>query len=49
MTRKGEEKKKAMVALLVSYNGYFGGSFWPFGGNVFKTPARYILITNEDT
>ena len=35
-TRKGEEKKKAVVALLVSYNGYFGSSFWPFGGNVFK-------------
>ena len=33
------------------YNGYFGDSFWPkklldakgpFGGKVFKTPARYI-------
>ena len=41
---KGGEEKKAMVAHLVSYNGYFRGSFWPFGN-----PARYILITNEDT
>ena len=40
--RKSEDKerrrkqKKTMVALLVSRNGYFWGSFWPFGGNVFK-------------
>jgi len=40
---KEREKKRKMVALLVSYNGYFGGRFWPFGGIVFKNQARYKL------
>ena len=44
-TRKGEEKKKAMVALLVSYNGYFGSSF----GRLAVTFSKIYTLTNEDT
>ena len=53
--RKSEEEERRRrgksndCILSFLYNGYFGGRFWPFGGNVFKNPAAYILITKEDT
>ena len=51
--RKEGEEKKNNGYTLSSYNGYFGELFFgqtklldpkcPFGGNVFKNPASYIL------
>ena len=48
---QGEELKKAMVALLQFYIGYFEDSFWPkkyylmeevyLAGNVFQNSARH--------
>ena len=48
--RKEEKRKKQLLHYYFFYNGYFADSFWPekkllngkgpFGGNVFKNPAR---------
>ena len=52
--KERRRRKKAMVALLIFIMSYFGYSFWPkktvgrekgpFDDNVFKKPARYILL-----
>ena len=52
--KRGGEEKKAVVALLVFIMATLELLFWPkkklldakgpFGGNVFKNPARYINI-----
>ena len=51
---RGEEKK-AMGCTLSFYNGYLDDSFWPeklldpngpFGGDLFKSPARYFIYYN---
>ena len=50
--KKGGEEKKVMVALLVFImvtldENKLLGAKGPFGGNVFKNPARYIYMKSS--
>ena len=49
--KKGGEQKKAMIALLVFITATLEKNCWtqkgPFGGNVFKNPARRFNLQNE--
>ena len=46
--KRGGEEKKSGGCTLSFFNGYFKKKLFdakgPFGGNVFKNPARYINI-----